>query len=94
MGGRNKGLSRNRLPSTILERSFRLAYNGSIFAREGLGYLLSFDHLIDTSKDSGLVFRPLAPKLESRLYIAWNRYQAFTPIAGRFLQQLQMSFDG
>lgn len=78
----------------ILEGSFRLAYNGAIFAKEGLGYLLAFDHLIDTSKGSGLVFRPLAPKLESRLYIAWNRYQAFTPIAGRFLRQLQMSFDG
>ena len=67
-------------------------YNGSIFAREGLGYLLTFRHLIDTSKESGLVFRPLEPALETMLYIAWNRYQAFTPIAERFLQQLRESF--
>ena len=24
---------------------------------------------------------------------AWNRYQAFTPIAERFLQQLKVSFE-
>ncbi len=75
-----------------LEGSFRLSYNGSVFVREGLGYLLTFRHLIDTSKESGLVFRPLEPALETGLYIAWNRYQAFTPIAERFLQQLKASF--
>ena len=75
-----------------LEGSFRLSYNGSVFAREGLGYLMTFRHLIDTSKESGLVFRPLEPVLETTLYIAWNRYQAFTPIAERFLRQLKKSF--
>ena len=75
-----------------LEGSFRLSYNGSVFAREGLGYLLTFRHIINTSENSGLVFRPLEPLLETTLYIAWNRYQAFTPIAERFLQQLKKSF--
>ena len=75
-----------------LEGSFRLSYNGSVFVREGLGYLLTFRHLIDTSEESGLVFRPLEPTLETTLYIAWNRYQTFTPIAERFLQQLRESF--
>ncbi len=75
-----------------LEGSFRLSYNGSIFAREGLGYLLTFRHLIDTSEESGLLFRPLEPTLETTLYIAWNRYQTFTPIAERFLRQLKESF--
>lgn len=75
-----------------LEGSFRLAYNGSIFAKEGLGYLLTFDRLVDTSDASGLVFRPLTPKAETNLYIAWNRHQTFTPIAERFLEQLHSSF--
>ena len=75
-----------------LEGSFRLSYNGSIFAREGLGYLLTFDHLFDTSENSGLVFRPLTPIAETKLYIAWNRYQTFTPIAERFLEQLRSTF--
>ena len=75
-----------------LEGSFRLAYNGSVFVREGLGYLLTFDHLIDTSENSGLAFRPLSPVMKTKLYIVWNRHQAFTPIAERFLKQLQESF--
>lgn len=75
-----------------LEGSFRLAYNGSIFAREGLGYLLTFKDLVDTSPESGLVFRPLSPALETRLYLAWNRYQTFTPIAERFLEHVKEQF--
>ena len=82
----------NDFSDLILEGSFRLSYNGSIFTREGLGYLLTFEHLIDTSKKSGLVFRPLSPKLETTLYLAWNRYQTFTPIAERFLEELKESF--
>lgn len=82
----------NVFSDLTLEGSFRLAYNGSIFTRERLGYLLTFKNLIDTSEGSGLVFRPLYPKLETLLYIAWNRYQTFTPIAERFLQYLKASF--
>jgi len=82
----------DRMQALRLEGSFRLSYNGSMFAREGLGYLLTFDHLIDTSPDSGLVFRPLYPKLENSLYLIWKRYQALSPIAERFLKHLQTSF--
>ena len=83
----------SRFSELQLEGSFRLSYNGSIFAMEGLGYLLTYEHLVNTSKDSGLVFRPLSPKLENRIYIAWNRYQVFTPIADRFLAHLKDSFQ-
>lgn len=76
-----------------LEGSFRLAYNASVFVKEGLGYLLTFEHLVNTSEESELVFRPLVPMLETKLYIAWNRYQTFTPIAERFLKQLRISFS-
>ena len=72
-----------------LEGSFKLSYNGSIFAREGLGYLLTFSRLIDTSKESGLVFRPLSPKLETKLYLIWKKYQTFSPMAERFLKQMR-----
>ena len=75
-----------------LEGSFRLAYNGSMFAKEGLGILLSLNNLVDTSPESGLVFRPLSPHLEIKMYLIWNKYQSFTPIAERFLKQLQGSF--
>ena len=76
-----------------LEGSFRLSYNGSMFAREGLGILLTLNNLIDTSPDSGMVFRPLSPHLEMKMYLIWNKYQAFTPIAERFLKQISGSFS-
>ena len=75
-----------------LEGTFRLAYNASRFVREGLGYQLSFRNLVDVSEESGLTFRPLFPKLETKLYLIWNRYQSFTPIAERFLRQVKESF--
>ena len=84
--------SGSRMQELRLEGSFRLSYNGSMFAREGLGYLLTFDHLVDTSPGSGLVFRPLFPRLETKLYLIWKKYQTFSPIAERFLGQVKGSF--
>ncbi len=81
--------SGNRMDKLHLEGSFRLSYNGSLFVRERLGYLLTFKHLIDTSSDSGLVFRPLTPKLETKIYLIWKKYQIFTPIAERLLEKLK-----
>ena len=75
-----------------LEGSFRLAYNASIFAKEHLGYLLTFDRLIDTSPGSGLTFRPLSPRLETKLYLVWKKYQTFSPIAERFMTQISSIF--
>lgn len=76
-----------------LEGSFRLSYNGSLFVKEGLGYLLTFEHLIDTGPWSGLVFRPLEPRLETPLYLVWKKYPAFTPVSEQFLAILQASFS-
>ena len=86
--------ARERFSDLCLEGSFRLSYNGSMFAREGLGILLTLNNLIDASPESGLVFRPLSPRLEMKMYLIWNKYQSFTPIAERFLKQVRASFSG
>lgn len=83
----------NDMKKLHLEGSFRLSYNGSLFVKEGLGFLLTFQHLVDTNPGSGLVFRPLAPKLETKIYLIWKRYQVFTPIAERLLEMLQSGFS-
>jgi DNA-binding transcriptional LysR family regulator len=82
-----------RMEQLHLEGSFRLAYNGSIFAKEHLGYLLTFNRLVDTSSGSGLVFRPLSPPLETKLYLVWKKYQTFSPLAERFLARLKAAFS-
>ena len=83
------GWAKDKMDQLHLEGSFRLSYNASLFAKEHLGYLLTFDKLVDTSSESGLVFRPLSPRLETNLYLVWKRYQAFSPIAERFMNQIR-----
>lgn len=93
--GWNHDISRwcgNNIDKLHLEGSFRLSYNGSLFVKEGLGYLLTFEHLIDTSPGSGLTFRPLTPRLETKLYLIWKKYQVFTPIAEKLLGKLKKHF--
>ena len=82
----------DKMDQLHLEGSFRLSYNASLFAKEHLGYLLTFDRLVDTSEASGLTFRPLTPRLETKLFLIWKRYQTFSPIAERFLRQIRASF--
>lgn len=84
--------AKDKMNRLHLEGSFRLSYNASVFAKEKLGYLLTFDKLIDTSGESGLVFRPLSPKLETNLYLIWKKYQTFSPIAEKFLSQIKTAF--
>ena len=84
--------AKGRMDELHLEGSFRLSYNGSIFAKEHLGYLLTFDKLINTSAESGLAFRPLSPQLETKLYLVWKKYQTFSPIAEKFLEHVKESF--
>jgi DNA-binding transcriptional LysR family regulator len=69
-----------------------LAFNGTVFVRSGLGVQLTFKGLCDTSPTSGLTFRPLSPQLKTKMYIIWKKYQVFSPIAERFVEQLQVDF--
>lgn len=81
-----------RMGELTLAGEFGLSYNAALFVREGLGYLLSFDRIIDTRPGSGLVFLPLEPRLETPMWLIWRREQVFSPIAERFLKQVQHSF--
>ncbi len=73
--------------------TLNLAYNGSVLAREGLGYVLTFDKLVDTSRESQLCFRPLFPRLETRLYLIWKKYQVFSPAAEVLLNEMKEHYS-
>lgn len=72
-----------------LSGTVNLAYNGSVFVKEGLGYMLTFDRLVDTGVESELCFRPLEPLLETKMFMIWKKYQVFTPIAQLLLDDLK-----
>ncbi|MBD5152888.1 MAG: LysR family transcriptional regulator [Oscillibacter sp.] len=92
---------REDIPKLFAERAgqlnitatLNLAYNGSVLAREGLGYVLTFDKLVDTSEQSELCFRPLTPRLETKLFIIWKKYQVFTPEAELLLDEMKAHYS-
>ncbi|GBF70225.1 hypothetical protein LAWASA_2954 [Lawsonibacter asaccharolyticus] len=69
--------------------TFNLCYNASVMAKQGLGYVVSLDKLVDTSEDSLLCFLPLEPPLESGLDVVWKKYQVFSAAAEAFLNRLR-----
>lgn len=70
-----------------------LFYNGTVFVRSGVAYLLTFDKLANTGADDELCFRPLYPPLETKMYIIWKKYQMFSPIAEVLLDEIKNKFD-
>ena len=49
----------------------------------------AFEQLVDLSGGRNLCFRPLEPRLESWMYLAWKKYQVFSKPAEKFLETLQ-----
>lgn len=66
-----------------------LIYNASLMVEEGLGVAVTLEGLINTSGQSQLCCRPLSPRLEAKLFLAWKRWQSFSPAAARFLELVQ-----
>ncbi len=68
--------------------TYNLLYNASLLVKEGIGYAVAIDGIINTTGDSELVFRPLKPALETTLAVAWKKYQVFSKPAEKFLEIL------
>lgn len=69
--------------------TYNLIYNAAIMVKEGLGYALCLDRLINTTGDSDLCFRPLEPRLEAPLALVWKKYQIFSRASQKFFECLQ-----
>ena len=72
--------------------TYNLIYNASVMVKSGLGYVIGFDKLINTS-NSFLCFVPLKPKLESGLNIVWKKNQVFSQASKIFLDKLYNKFE-
>lgn len=70
--------------------TMNLLYNASCFVQEGYGCAICPAGLVDTSWESGLVFRPLEPERRTQLAIAWKKSQPLTPAAAAFLDELRI----
>ena len=69
--------------------TYNLVYNASLMVDEGFGYALCLDKLVCSANNNSFCFRPLEPRLETHLDIAWKKYQLFSKAAEKFLEALQ-----
>lgn len=69
--------------------TYNLIYNASLMVDEGFGYALCLDRLVFSADHDSLCFRPLEPRLEAHIDIAWKKYQVFSKAAEKFLEALQ-----
>lgn len=69
--------------------TFNLSGNAAVFAKEGLGVVLTFDRLIEISEEGDLCFRQIIPALHTKMYVIWKKYQIFTPVAQLLLEELK-----
>lgn len=73
--------------------TYNLAYNAAILVEEGIGYAVTIDKIVNTSMESNLCFRPLAPRLESGLNIVWKKHQVFSNAANMFFEEIKNQFS-
>ena len=71
-----------------IRAEYNLIYNATLVVRAGMGCAVTIDKLINTS-DSDLCFRPLHPKLETRLDMAWKKHAVFSRPAQIFLEYMR-----
>lgn len=75
---------------TDIVGTYNLLYNAAIMTENKIGYALCLDRLIADTLDSPLTFRPLEPKLEAKVSIAWKKNQLLSAPAKLFLEKLQV----
>ena len=69
--------------------TYNLLYNASLLARRKVGYVISLKGIVETPAEGELAFLPLEPALTADIYLAWKRYQTFSPAAEVFLNKIQ-----
>lgn len=73
--------------------TYDLIYNAAQFVKQGFGYVIALDKLINTTGNSNLCFKPLYPTLQAELYIVWKKYQVLSRASNAFLFQLQSELE-
>lgn len=97
----NQGLFQNQLAGWSgkvqdkmdIIATYNLLFNASLMVEEGLGYAICLDKIISTTVDRPLYFRPLEPRIEAGVSVAWKKYQVFSKAAQIFLNHLQNSLS-
>ena len=69
--------------------TYDLIFNASILVREGLGYALGFDKLVNTGAESAICFLPIEPLFTSPMRLIWRKEQRLSKAAQLFLDKVR-----
>lgn len=69
--------------------TYNLINNPALLVEEGGGYAITFNNIIHIDDKTPLCFKPLSPKLEDGIHIAWKKYHLFSKQAEKFLDLLK-----
>lgn len=66
-----------------------IPFNLSLLVKEGIGSLVCFDKIINTTETSNLRYIPLDPPMLSPLYIIWKKNTELTPPARKLMERFR-----
>lgn len=73
--------------------TYNLIFNAALLVEEGMGYAITLDRLLNVTGSGNLCFRPLEPRLESKLNLVWKKNQVFSNAAQFFLERVRDEFS-
>lgn len=69
--------------------TYNLINNPALLVEEGGGYAITFNNIIHIDDKTPLCFKPLSPKLEDGIHIAWKKYHLCSKQAEKILDLLK-----
>lgn len=89
--GAQKHFSSDEVLSKLnITATYNLIYNASVMVKEGMGYAICFNRLINTSGDSELTFVPLKPEMKIYGKLIWKKYQVLSPAIKKFIEKINV----
>lgn len=91
-----QGLNKKQIPEYLLDdekyhivATYNLIFNASLLVREGVGYALGLDKIINTDCSSELCFKPLYPEIQADIIFVWSKYQRLSKSSQYFLNTIK-----
>lgn len=88
-GNQLSGWLKRDMEKLNVAATYNLLFNASIMVKEGMGYAVCLNNIINTSGENSLCFRPLQPVIESYVDVIWKKHQVFGKASELFLEELR-----
>ncbi|KAF1300919.1 MULTISPECIES: LysR family transcriptional regulator [Enterococcus] len=73
--------------------TYNLIFNASLLIKTGACMALTYENLVETSQQSGLVFRPLEPQLTDPNILIWSKSRSLPNVSKLFLETIQKNIQ-